>query len=61
MSAAPPGGSASAAAIDALRPLEARAVPAGELLNALAEAVGDAERAVHGIAGGPATARRSPP
>jgi protein phosphatase len=44
------GGSASAAAIAALRPLEARAVPAHELLNALTEAVGDAERVVQGIA-----------
>jgi protein phosphatase len=44
------GGNASAAAIAALRPLEARAVPAHELLNALAEAVGDAERVVQGIA-----------
>ena len=44
------GAHASAAAVEALRALEARAVPAGELLNALAEAVGDAERAVQGIA-----------
>ncbi len=44
------GGSASTAAIATLRPLEARAVPAHELLNALAEAVGDAERVVQGIA-----------
>jgi protein phosphatase len=44
------GGSASAAAIDALKPLEARSVPPGELLNALAEAVGDAQRAVRGVA-----------
>ena len=44
------GGSASAAAVAALRPLEARAVPAHELLNALAEAVGDVERAVQDIA-----------
>jgi protein phosphatase len=45
------GASASAAAIAALRPLQARAVPAGELLNALAEAVGDVERLVREIAG----------
>jgi protein phosphatase len=44
------GGSASAAAIAALKPLEARAVPTHELLNALAEAVGDAERVVQDIA-----------
>jgi serine/threonine protein phosphatase PrpC len=44
------GQNASAAAIGALKPLEARAVPARELLTALAEAVGDAERAVQGIA-----------
>ncbi len=44
------GGSASAAAIAALKPLEARTVPAHELLNVLAEAVGDVERVVQGIA-----------
>jgi protein phosphatase len=44
------GQSASVAAINALKPLEARAVPAGELLNVLAEAVSDAEHAVQGIA-----------
>lgn len=44
------GRSASAAAIAALRPLETRVVPAHELLNALAEAVSDAERVVQGIA-----------
>ena len=42
-----PGGDlASAAAVDALRPLEARAVPADDLLGALADAIGDAERAI---------------
>jgi protein phosphatase len=46
----PAGGSASAAVIASLRRLEARAVPAHELLNALAEAVSDAERVVQGIA-----------
>jgi PPM family protein phosphatase len=44
------GGSASAAAIAALKPLQTRAVPAHELLNALADAVGDAERGAQGIA-----------
>lgn len=44
------GRNASAAAIAALKPLEERAVPAHELLNALAEAVGDAERVMQGIA-----------
>ncbi|RSM76793.1 MerR family DNA-binding transcriptional regulator [Kibdelosporangium aridum] len=42
------GGDASAAAIAALKPLDTRVVPAGELLNALAEAVGEAERVLHG-------------
>jgi PPM family protein phosphatase len=46
----PAGGSASAAAIAALQPLESRDVPATDLLNALAEAVGAAERAVAGLA-----------
>jgi PPM family protein phosphatase len=46
------GGSASAAAMAALKPLETRAMPGPELLNALAEAVGDAERLVRGIAEG---------
>jgi protein phosphatase len=45
------GDLASAAAIDALKPLEARSIPAGELLDALTEAVCDADRAVQGIAG----------
>jgi PPM family protein phosphatase len=49
------GASASAAAIAALRPLQARAVPAGELLNALAEAVGDVERLVREVAAGAET------
>nr|WP_205864216.1 MerR family transcriptional regulator [Planosporangium mesophilum] len=43
------GDRASAAAIDALKPLEA-GIPAGDLLNALQEAVADADRALHGIA-----------
>jgi protein phosphatase len=46
------GARASAAAVDALKPLEAGAVPAGELLAALAAAVADAERAVRDIAAG---------
>ncbi|MEJ3748675.1 MerR family transcriptional regulator [Actinomycetes bacterium KLBMP 9797] len=45
------GASASAAAIAALRPWQTRPVPVGELLNALTEAVGDAERLVRDIAG----------
>jgi protein phosphatase len=44
----PGGDRASAAAIDALKPLEV-AVPAGDLLNALQEAVDEADRALHGI------------
>jgi PPM family protein phosphatase len=43
------GDLASAAAIDALKPLEA-AIPAGGLLNALADAVADASAAVRDIA-----------
>jgi serine/threonine protein phosphatase PrpC len=42
----PGGASASTAAVDALRPLESADVPATELLAALADAVGAAERAV---------------
>ncbi|MGC9670604.1 MerR family transcriptional regulator [Planosporangium sp. 12N6] len=45
----PGGDRAAAAAIDALKPLEA-GVPAGDLLNALRDAVADADRALHGIA-----------
>ncbi|MCW2878250.1 MAG: hypothetical protein JWQ95_2350 [Sphaerisporangium sp.] len=46
-----PGGNlASAAAIDALKPLETKAVPAGDLLGALADAVAQADRAIQGIA-----------
>lgn len=46
-----PGGDlASAAAIDALKPLETLAVPAEDLLGALADAVGDADRAIADIA-----------
>lgn len=50
------GDLASAAAIDALKPLEA-GLPAGDLLNALADAVAAADTAVQGIAAaGPAQA-----
>jgi len=46
-----PGGNlASAAAIEALKPLEAKAVPAGDLLGALADAVHHADRAIQDIA-----------
>jgi PPM family protein phosphatase len=46
-----PGGDlASAAAVDALKPLETTAATAGDLLNALAEAVGQADEAVRSIA-----------
>jgi serine/threonine protein phosphatase PrpC len=45
----PGGDRASAAAIDALKPLEAN-IPAGDLLNALQEAVHHADQALHGIA-----------
>src|SRR5699024_8867387 len=44
------GDRASAAVVEALKPLETTTVPAGELLNALAAAVDEAERAVRGIA-----------
>jgi serine/threonine protein phosphatase PrpC len=44
------GGRASAAAVDALKPLETLAVPAGDLLGVLADAVGRAERAVQDLA-----------
>lgn len=40
------GGSASAAAIEALKPLRALSVPVGEVLEALAGAVGEAEKVV---------------
>lgn len=46
-----PGGDlASAAAINALKPLETLAVPADQLLGALADAVGEADRAITDIA-----------
>lgn len=44
------GDRASAAAIEALKPLETTAVPAGELLNALSEAVGLVADAVREVA-----------
>ncbi|MEU5460338.1 MerR family transcriptional regulator [Streptomyces althioticus] len=43
------GAPASAAAVDALRSLESETVPAGDLLNALEDALGRAEQAVHGV------------
>ncbi|MEU7856049.1 MerR family transcriptional regulator [Nonomuraea sp. NPDC049141] len=46
-----PGGNlASAAAIEALKPLETKAVPAGDLLGALADAVRHADRVIQDIA-----------
>lgn len=47
----PAGAPASAAAVDTLRRLETDGVPAGELLNVLDDAVGQAARAVRGVAG----------
>ncbi|PJN13446.1 hypothetical protein CG723_02425 [Streptomyces sp. CB01635] len=44
------GASASAAAVDALKYLETDGVPAGDLLNALEDAVEQAKEAVHGVA-----------
>ncbi|MCP8711232.1 MerR family transcriptional regulator [Streptomyces sp. AC04842] len=43
------GALAGAAAVDALRSLESETAPAGDLLNALEDALGRAERAVHGV------------
>jgi serine/threonine protein phosphatase PrpC len=48
----PGGAGASAAAIDALKPLELSAAPAAELLTMLAEAVADADRTVRRLAEG---------
>ncbi|WP_217169093.1 MerR family transcriptional regulator [Streptomyces sp. AC512_CC834] len=45
------GAPASAAAVEALKRLETDGVPAGGLLNVLADAVEDAERAVHDAVG----------
>ncbi|GAA3311094.1 MerR family transcriptional regulator [Streptomyces cinereospinus] len=45
------GGTASAAAVDALKPLETDGVSAGSLLNVLEEVVEQAKQAVHDIAG----------
>ncbi|WP_399880998.1 MerR family transcriptional regulator [Streptomyces sp. BBFR51] len=45
------GGPASAAAVEALKRLETDGVPAGGLLNVLADAVEEAERAVHDAVG----------
>ncbi|MFD9004142.1 MerR family transcriptional regulator [Streptomyces sp. NPDC059582] len=44
------GAPASAAAVDALKHLETDAIPAGSLLDVLADAVEQAERAVRGVA-----------
>ncbi|WP_329569089.1 MerR family transcriptional regulator [Streptomyces sp. NBC_01361] len=44
------GAPASAAAVDALKYLETDSVPAGDLLNALEDAVEQAKEAVHGVA-----------
>ncbi|MFI6457023.1 MerR family transcriptional regulator [Streptosporangium amethystogenes] len=46
----PAGNLASTAAIDALKPLETKTLPAGDLLGALADAVTQANRAIGGIA-----------
>lgn len=46
----PGGGRASAAAIEALKPLETSALPADDLLRALADAIADADRAIGHIA-----------
>lgn len=46
----PGGDRASAAAVDALKPLETLSVPAEDLLGALADAVADADRAIQDIA-----------
>ncbi|WP_433315452.1 MerR family transcriptional regulator [Micromonospora chersina] len=48
----PGGAAASTAAVDALRPLEPADAPAGDLLAALADAVGAADRAVRAHATG---------
>ncbi|WP_457459993.1 PP2C family protein-serine/threonine phosphatase [Streptomyces sp. TE5632] len=45
------GAVASAAAVDALKPLETDGIPAGPLLNVLEDAIDRAEHAVHGVAG----------
>ncbi|MFS8199243.1 MerR family transcriptional regulator [Streptomyces sp. CWNU-52B] len=46
------GAPASAAAVDALKRLETDSVPAGDLLNLLADAVEHAKQAVSGVGGG---------
>jgi protein phosphatase len=45
------GAPASAAAVEVLKHLEAGGIPAGDLLNVLKDAIEQAERAVHGLAG----------
>lgn len=46
----PVGDRASAAAIEALKPMERKQVPAGDLLNVLADAVGQADQAMRDLA-----------
>ncbi len=46
----PGGAAASAAAVEALKPLELTDLPAADLLTVVAGAVADADRAVHGLA-----------
>jgi hypothetical protein len=50
----PAGGTASSAAVKALKVLDARGVPAGSVLNVLQEAVEGATAAVREVAGGSA-------
>ncbi|MGW2651724.1 protein phosphatase 2C domain-containing protein [Streptomyces sp. NPDC001393] len=45
------GAPASAAAVDALKSLETDSIPAGNLLNALEDAIDQAKQAVHGVSG----------
>ncbi|MGZ3103510.1 MerR family transcriptional regulator [Streptomyces sp. H72] len=45
------GAPASAAAVDAFKSLETDGIPAGNLLNLLEEAVGQAKQAVYGVSG----------
>ncbi|MFE6905241.1 MerR family transcriptional regulator [Streptomyces erythrochromogenes] len=46
----PDGAPASAAAVEVLKRLESDSIPAGNLLNALGDAVDQAQQAVHGVA-----------
>ncbi|WP_217246914.1 MerR family transcriptional regulator [Streptomyces sp. AC602_WCS936] len=45
------GAPASAAAVNALKTLETDSIPAGDLLNALEDAIDQAKQAVHGVSG----------